>query len=86
MTGSVEQVLGYKEPITRDYAQLSVDYEREFKVFNPHCVVITGKLDGLEHNKLKSFELYRKEMKNVIIVTYDELFKKVELLLELLAE
>jgi len=86
LTGSVVQVLGYKEQIIRDYAQLRLDYDRDFKVFSPQCVVIAGKLEGLDKNQLQSFELYRKEMKNVLIITYDELFKKVQLLLELLAK
>ncbi|WP_175987193.1 Shedu anti-phage system protein SduA domain-containing protein [Bacillus sp. Marseille-Q1617] len=86
LTGSVVQVLGYKEQITRDYAQLRYDYDRDFKVFNPQCVVIAGKLGDLSKNQLQSFELYRKEMKNVLVVTFDELFKKVQLLLDLLAE
>lgn len=86
LTGSVVQVLGYREQIKREFAQLRVDYDREFNVFNPQCVVIAGKLDGLGRNQIQSFEIYRQEMKNVMIITYDELFKKVQLLLDLLAE
>src|SRR5699024_8703589 len=73
LTGSVVQVLGYREQITKDYAQLRSGYERDFNVFNPQCVVIAGKLDGLGKEQLQSFELYRKEMQNVTIITYDEL-------------
>lgn len=86
LTGSVVQVLGYKAQITRDYAQLRLDYERDFKVFSPQCVVIAGKLDGLGKSQIQSFELYRKELKNVLIITFDELFKKVQMLLDLLSE
>lgn len=86
LTGSVVQVLGYKEQIMKDYLGLQESYGEEFKVFNPQCVVIAGKLKKLEKDQLQSFELYRKEMKNVVIITYDELFQKVQLLLDLLAE
>lgn len=86
LTGSIIQVLGYKEQIIRDYAQLRLDYEREFKVFSPKCVVIAGKLKGLNEKQLQSFEIYRKELKNVTIITYDELFQKVQMLLKLLSE
>lgn len=86
LTGSIIQVLGYKEQIIRDYAQLRIDYEREFKVFSPKCVLIAGKLEGLNEKQLQSFEIYRKELKNVTIITYDELFQKVQMLLSLLAE
>ncbi|WP_077704902.1 Shedu immune nuclease family protein [Virgibacillus dokdonensis] len=86
ITGSVVQVLGYKEQIMKDYLRLQESCGEEFKVFNPHCVVIAGKIEKLEKDQLQSFELYRKEMKNVVIITYDELFQKVQLLLDLLAE
>lgn len=86
LTGSIVQVLGYKEQIIREYAQLRMDYDRDFKVFSPKCVVIAGKLDGLNEKQLQSFEIYRKELKNVTIITYDELFNKVQMLLKLLAE
>ncbi|MDM5313367.1 Shedu immune nuclease family protein [Peribacillus frigoritolerans] len=86
LTGAIVQVLGYKESLQREYTTLRDSSDEDFKVFNPMCVVIAGKMNDLEGIKLQSFEWYRKEMKNVIIITFDELFKKVSLLLDLLSE
>lgn len=86
LTGSIVQALSYKEQLIREYSSLGQNSGSDFNVFSPHCVVIAGNISNLEDNKLQSFELYRKEMKNVVIITFDELFKKVQLLLDLLAE
>ncbi|MGD7007704.1 Shedu immune nuclease family protein [Metabacillus sp. 84] len=86
LTGAIVQVLGYKESLQREYTALRSNSEEDFKVFNPICVVIAGKMNDLEEHKLQSFEWYRKEMKSVVILTFDELFHKVNLLLELLSE
>lgn len=85
LTGAIVQTLGYKEQITREYAQLGQNDGRRFNVFSPQCVVIAGNLKELNDKQIQSFELYRKEMKNVSIITFDELFKRVELLLDLLS-
>lgn len=86
LTGSIVQVLAYKEQLQREYGSLLINSESDFKVFNPICVVIAGKLNDLDNKKLQSFELYRKELKNVMLITFDELFKKIKLLLNLLSE
>ncbi|WP_369888458.1 Shedu immune nuclease family protein [Bacillus halotolerans] len=86
LTGAIVQVLAYKEQLQREYGSLLLNSESDFKVFNPICVVIAGKLDELDKTRLQSFELYRKEMKNILIITFDELFKKVSLLLQLLSD
>ncbi|MBD7962530.1 DUF4263 domain-containing protein [Fictibacillus sp. Sa2CUA10] len=85
LTGAIVQVLGYKETLQREYTSLRGSSDEDFKVFNPMCVVIAGKMNDLEEQKLQSFEWYRKEMKSVTIITFDELFKKVNLLLDLLS-
>lgn len=86
LTGAVVQVLTYKEQLQREYGYLVQNTEDDFKVFNPVSVIIAGKITEMEGKKLQSFELYRKEMKNVLIITFDELFKKVKLLLDLLSD
>ncbi|MBT2254810.1 Shedu immune nuclease family protein [Priestia megaterium] len=85
LTGAIVQVLAYKEQLQREYSNLWQNSDSDFKVFNPVSVLIVGKIAELDEKKLQSFELYRKEMKNVVIITFDELFKKVKLLLKLLS-
>jgi len=47
--------------------------------------LIIGNLNDLNMNERKknSFEIFRRDLKDIEIVTYDELFGKIELLLNL---
>jgi len=80
MSGSVIQVSNYANSLSKHYNGLVSDTPTRFQTFKPHCVVIAGncqkELD--EVDKRKSFELYRNGLKDVEVVTYDELFGKVE--------
>ena len=44
---------------------------------NFKCILIAGQISTLTQGQLKSFELYRGSLRNVEIITYDELFEKV---------
>ena len=64
-----------------------VNYEEEiFEAFNPKSVIIIGNIQDelTEQRKKKSFELFRAGLNDVQIITYDELFGKVEFLIALL--
>lgn len=82
LTGAVNQVLHYKDSLYKEFAGLSEKSQKPFCVFNPKCVIIAGTMDDIlaDPEKVQSFELYRQELKNVEIVTFDELFDKVTLL------
>jgi len=73
-----------------DYNDFSLsklkDGEWVKNVFNPKSIIIIGslELEKLENGKLKSFELFRYSNKDVDIITYDELFNKIEIFLSLL--
>ena len=90
LTGSVIQVLNYKRMIMENYHSISSDYKGEqFYSFNPYCLIIAGNLKkemNGDPEKIKSFELFRSELKDVKIITYDELFNKVESLIKILSQ
>ncbi|MCS0455063.1 DUF4263 domain-containing protein [Vibrio diabolicus] len=75
LSGSVVQVLNYKEQLMKELYQLKND---TFSAFNPKCVVIAGTLEDEFKNETqyKSFELFRNNSAGVEILTYDELFQK----------
>jgi hypothetical protein len=85
LSGSVLQVLNYRRELVRNYQNLTSGSKKKLDMFNPQCLVIIGnaqmELDNDE--KRASFELYRTSMKDVEIVTFDELFKKAEILASL---
>lgn len=85
MSGSVLQVLNYRRTLVSNIKNLADESEHHLDMFSPKCIVIMGnaekELDTIE--KRNSFELFRTNLKDVEIVTYDELFKKAETLASL---
>ncbi|GAB3880731.1 hypothetical protein GCM10027612_08760 [Microbispora bryophytorum subsp. camponoti] len=79
LSGAIAQALRYRETLTRHYKDLRAEDPR-WESVDPLCAVIAGdatkQLDS--RAKRESFELYRRSLKNVEILTYDELFAKVE--------
>ena len=86
LSGAIIQVANYKQSLQNEYSSLSQQSASEFGSFEPACVVISGnfkqEMDDLI--KAKSFELFRSHLFGVEVITYDELFGKVKLLIDLL--
>jgi hypothetical protein len=84
LTGSIVQVLDYRRSLNRDLDTLVRDSKHTLAAFNPKAVVIIGNSSELDDEKKKrSFELFRSGLSNVEIVTFDELFLKIEQLASL---
>ncbi|MFA0571573.1 Shedu immune nuclease family protein [Vibrio splendidus] len=86
LSGSIVQVLNYKNQLIRDYNSLvSHDEEDFFNVFDPECIVLVGSLDSLKSSdiKAKSFKLFERSISDVRVVTYDELFNKISSFLDM---
>ncbi|MFM6456539.1 MAG: Shedu immune nuclease family protein [Planktothrix sp.] len=83
LIGAVLQVSNYKDSLMEERTNLAK--KKKFYAFNPQCLVITGNLTNeIDDEKRKFFELFRTGLKDVNIITYDELFKKVENLINLI--
>ncbi len=82
LSGSVVQALDYRRELSRNVQSLLEDTDKKIEIFNPRCVVVAGDAASELDTEVKrrSFELYRASLKDVEIVTYDELFKKAEVL------
>lgn len=82
LTGSVVQVLDYRKELSKNVDQLTHGTSHKIDIFSPRCMVILGNAEKEldTEKKRKSFELFRANLKDVEIVTYDELFKKAETL------
>lgn len=84
ISGAVVQVSNYRYTLLKEYSNLHEALD--FYAFEPACVVIAGnfaaELD--DETKRRSFELFRAQLRSVQLITYDELFGKVELLIGLL--
>ncbi len=73
----------------KEYANIiaSNPEKPRFESFDPTCLLIIGnfsiEIEG-NHTKKEAFEIYRSNSKNTDIITFDELFGKVEMLIDLL--
>lgn len=85
LAGAVTQVARYKDTFLQNYGNLRLETEEAFRLADPRCLVVIGNTDELDTEaKRESFELFRRTMRGMEIITFDELFRKVEVLLHLL--
>jgi len=82
LSGSVVQVLDYRRELSKNIQTITSGTDHVIDIFNPRCVVIAGNASKELDSELKrkSFELFRTNLRDVEIVTYDELFRKAETL------
>ncbi len=78
LTGGLVQILNQKDNLQKEFYKLS---SGKFQSFNPKALLVIGLLSDLTEDQLKSFELFRNNIKDVEIVTYDELFERTNLVL-----
>ena len=87
LSGAVQQILSYRESLSRDRANLLRDMPVETDVFDPLCVVLIGNTRrelGDDKEKQQAFELYRRQLSSVQVVTYDEMYEKMRRLVSVL--
>jgi len=84
LTKYLNQLEIYKDSLIKNYHNLLANSERSFKVFNPLCILILGhaKNELNDDDKKKSFELLKSKNRDVQIITYDELFRKIKILVD----
>jgi hypothetical protein len=83
LVGSIMQVSNYRAELVQSLKTLTPDTRLE--AFAPRCVVILGNGTRELANAAdrRSFDLYRASLRDVQVITYDELFRKVEVLIDL---
>ncbi len=78
LTGSVMQVLNYRKVFTQKLDSLVTESQSVIDSCDPPCLVVIGnaRCELNSPDKRKSFELFRRQISGVEVVTYDELFGK----------
>ena len=80
------QIGNYKSSLQNQYQTLLHQDQIDIgEAFEPTCAVIVGNYSkefGASKVKQKSFGLFRSHLKDILIITYDELFGKVRLLID----
>ena len=85
LAGCINQVLNQRDKFQKSYAVLKMESEEDFESCNSECFVLVGSLEGLSKKQRYSFELFRSNNRDVEIITFDEIRKKIELLRSLIS-
>lgn len=85
LAGALMQALDYRRSLSKNLSGLLQGTEYQLKAFAPKCVVIigNGSLELDSDAKRDAFEMFRTNSRDVEFVTYDELFRKLEVLASL---
>ncbi|NOT35977.1 MAG: DUF4263 domain-containing protein [Saprospiraceae bacterium] len=78
LTGSITQVLNQRDNFQKEFYSHKVKSKGGFETFNSKCVVLIGSAKDLSNEQKYSFELFRSNSRDVEIITFDELQKKIE--------
>lgn len=85
LTGAIAQALTYQRSLGLDFRSLAANSKKKLLLGEPRCLVIAGNRSELANDAMKeSFELQRERLHGVTAITYDELFLKIQRLIELL--
>jgi len=85
LTGAIAQVLAYRQSLMTEYHALRSD-TRKLTLGEPRCLVVAGNAghELTTSTMRENFELQRERLQGVTIVTYDELFRRLERFVTLL--
>ena len=74
ITGGITQVLDQKYQLNKQALYIKDNSKIDFETYNINCFLVAGMMPT-DDNQKKSFELFRSNLKDVKIVTFDELYK-----------
>lgn len=86
LSGAINQVLNYRDNLTKEYYSLCHNGDAPFEVLTPKCVVVIGKVSSLTTEQIAAFENFRNSLNNVMIITFDELHRKIADLISILSQ
>ncbi len=86
ISGALIQIANYKHNLQREFYSLRSKTSYDFESFDPDCIVVAGDyhMQIIDPSMKKSFELFRSNLQSSGIITYDELYGKVRLIIDLL--
>jgi hypothetical protein len=85
LSGATQQLLGARATLIQDYDVLTRRDPGRFEVFSPRALLIAGWLPPADDGeRRRSFELFRSSLRDVDVVTFDELIAKARALYDLL--
>lgn len=83
LTSSIVQLRIQKDDLMKEYytlKQKSAEKDIVFETYDPKCYLIVGNSTDFDFEQIQSFELFRNELKDIEIITYNELIAKLKLI------
>ena len=85
LTGAINQALDQKYRFEREIVQIKENSKTyDIESYSVHCCLLIGSMP-VGDDQRKSFEIFRRNSKDVEIITFDELLEKLKSLYEFLA-
>jgi hypothetical protein len=84
LTGSINQLLGYKDHFQKNFYTLNNTSNLNFNLISPNSYLIIGNQENLNKEEKECFEIFRKNMNGITIITFDELFEKAFFILTMM--
>jgi len=85
LSGAVAQGVRYRQRLMRTFDALTAENSRRLTLGEPRCIIIAGHTGELADQSMReNFELQRERIGGVTIITFDELFLRLEKLVALL--
>lgn len=81
LSGAISQVLDQKDTYCKEFNSLRS--KEDITSFNPNCIIIIGTLKDLDKKQYKAFELIRSGLRDVEIITFDELYERIKSILSI---
>jgi hypothetical protein len=84
LSGAIVQLLSYRTALVSNLTTLNRDASMPLHAFRPRCVLVAGNAETQLNTdeRRRAFELFRTAC-DAEVITYDELFRKVEILAQL---
>jgi Domain of unknown function (DUF4263) len=83
--GAVAQILQDRQSLIEEYRLLVRENDdAEIRAWQPRALLVAGRVDRLTVSQRRSFELFRSSLRDVDLVTFDELISKAKALLDLI--
>lgn len=80
LSGAINQVLDQRDTYLKQFETLKCE---EIIAFSPKCLIVAGRISDLSKEQYKSFELLRSALKDVEIITFDELYERIKAILSI---
>lgn len=82
LSGSIIQIRKQKDNLMKEYDHIkrkSIIKEKDFDAYDPKSYIIIGNSSKLNPIELESFELFRNSLKDIEIITFNELIEKLKI-------